>query len=509
MGIAGAYRRFMELYPNLSDALKVLEDNDKLFLYFDYNGCIHPCAAKVIDRYVKTEHINRKQIEEEIFIELKRHTLEIINKLNPLFVMFAIDGVAPRAKMEQQRERRYKSVIEKRDRRKIFDTNSISPGTPFMRKLTIELNKFIKEELKPKNIKCLFLDHTKVGEGEHKIIQFIKNFKHNKKVNHVIYGLDADLIMLSLTTTLDNIYLLREKQVFEHKKERQNKKEVGQLKDNMELNYNLLPICKFKNHYWKDINVDFKFSTIISKEDFFRDFVFMWFLLGNDFLPHLKIVNVYNNGFEILLAKYLEQLKIHKKTLLDSKFKINQSLLLEMLREINENEEKYISNNNKAKYDKVIQYHKHGWKGRYYNYYLKRENSADKIQEISKNYCDILKWTTLYYFNKEGTENWSMYYKFPCAPCFSDLYEYLSNNNINDIEIPKDKPYTQNQQLMIILPPQSAFLIPRKFNHLMFGKLQSFYPKRIKLDRVDKLRNYMAAPILPEIDDLVIKQMVR
>lgn len=505
MGIAGAYRRFMELYPNLSNALKVLEKNDKIFLYFDFNGCIHPCVAKVIDKYVKFEHVNRKQIEKEIFIELKRHTLEIITKINPLFVMIAIDGVAPRAKMEQQRERRYKSIIEKKDRRKIFDTNSISPGTPFMRKLTIEMNGFIAKELKSRDIKCLFLDHTIVGEGEHKIIQFIKKFEHNKEVNHVIYGLDADLIMLSLTTNLDNIYLLREKQIFEHKRE--NNKEKMDNVDNMDKNYNLFPIRKFRDHYWNDINIKFDFSTIITKENFFKDFVFMWFLLGNDFLPHLKIANVYNNGFEMILEKYLEQIKIHKTPLLDAEFKINKSLLLEMLKDIHENEESYISKNNKIKYDKVIKYNKCGWKERYYKYYLNTNNS-DKIQELSKNYCDILKWTTLYYFNKSGTENWSMFYKYPCAPCFSDLYAYISNNEIN-VDIPKDLPYTQNQQLMIILPPQSAFLIPRKINHLMFGKLKHFYPKYFKIDRVDKLRNWMANPILPEIIDSDIKQYVK
>ena len=135
MGIPGIFRKLMEQYPNMEDALKVLENNNKIFLYMDFNGCIHPCVGKVIDRHLNNKKVDRQQIETEIFIELKRHTLELIEKIKPSFVMISVDGVAPRAKMEQQRTRRYKSIVEKKDRRHIFDTNAISPGTPFMLKL--------------------------------------------------------------------------------------------------------------------------------------------------------------------------------------------------------------------------------------------------------------------------------------------------------------------------------------------------------------------------------------
>ena len=55
-------------------------------------------------------------------------------------IYIAIDGPAPRMKMEQQRQRRLKSSKEK----KIWDTNQITPGTPFMERL----NNFLEKEMK-------------------------------------------------------------------------------------------------------------------------------------------------------------------------------------------------------------------------------------------------------------------------------------------------------------------------------------------------------------------------
>ncbi len=505
----------MEQYPNMEDALKVLENDSKIFLYMDFNGCIHPCVAKIIDRHLNKKQVDKQQVEKEIFIELKRHTLELIEKIKPSFVMISVDGVAPRAKMEQQRTRRYKSIIEKKQRRHVFDTNAISPGTPFMLKLTEEMKDFIKQELIPRKVRTLFLDHSKAGEGEHKIIQFIKDFKHSDKVTHIIYGLDADLIMLSLTTGLNNIYLLREKQLFQLKAEDDKKKwndkgrkTDNQIEDKMEKVYSYVSIGKFRTFFWNDVNKDFNFSDLITQEQFFRDFVFVCFMIGNDFLPHLKVINIYNDGVDLLLEKYLEQLKITKTPLLSEDLTINQEMLLGMMKDLNDNEDMYVNKNNKRGKDKVIQYYNKGWKNRYYNYYFYGQYDNNDIHNVCKNYCEILKWTTEYYFQRK-TANWSMYYHFSCAPCFSDLYTYLQNNNINDIQIPHNKPYTPHQQLMIILPPQSAQLIPKKYHYIMLGRYKKYYPRHFEIDRVDKLMRWMAEPVLPEMCDQMILDLVQ
>ena len=237
-----------------------------------------------------------------------------------------------------------------------------------------------------------------------------------------------------------------------------------------------------------------------------KDFVFLCYFAGNDFLDHLKVINIHRDGIELMIEKYLEQIKKLQKPLLNEKYEINMKLLLGMFKEIYENEEKYIDKNNKKSQDKIVKYYNHGWKHRYYEYYFYGPYTQENINDMCKNYCEMLKWVTQYYFN--GTQNWSWYYQYDCPPCFSDLYEYLQKNDINKIFIPKDKPYTMNQQLMIILPPQSSFLIPKKYNQLMFGKLRHYYPRRFELDRVDKHARYQWKPMLPSIDDDILKSYV-
>ena len=72
---------------------------------------------------------------------------KIIDQVKPTKLIYmSIDGVAPRAKMEQQRLRRFKSIKEKKMKKDIlnkyniesinFDTNCITPGTIFMYKLS-------------------------------------------------------------------------------------------------------------------------------------------------------------------------------------------------------------------------------------------------------------------------------------------------------------------------------------------------------------------------------------
>ena len=233
MGIPGYFSRYAIKFPN-TIIKKKIELIDALFL--DFNCAIHPCCRK----FAKEQYThNRKEICEKYMIdECLSHLIKLIKYSSPTrLVYLAIDGVAPRAKMVQQRNRRFKSIKEKQldneilkkcsnnnqtdketdkenEESELWDTNSISPGTVFMAKLADALKKYFKESNEPylEQLTIIISDSNEPGEGEHKILEYIKTHQHQitPKYNIAIYGLDADLIMLSMVSHINRIYLLRE-----------------------------------------------------------------------------------------------------------------------------------------------------------------------------------------------------------------------------------------------------------------------------------------------------------
>lgn len=165
----------------------------------------------------------------------------------------AVDGVAPRAKMNQQRSRRFRTAKEAKEVRekaeakgeklpaeRAFDSNCITPGawpmpmllclhssqcfsgTLFMTKLSEQLryfvNKKITEDANWRDIQVVLSGHEVPGEGEHKIMEYIRLSRaqpdYNPNVRHCLYGLDADLIMLGLLSHDPHFCLLREEVKF-------------------------------------------------------------------------------------------------------------------------------------------------------------------------------------------------------------------------------------------------------------------------------------------------------
>ncbi|KAH8027558.1 hypothetical protein HPB51_007108 [Rhipicephalus microplus] len=120
-------------------------------LYLDMNGIIHVCSLpNDDDPYFR----NR---EERIFSYIFNYIDFVFRMIKPkkTFSM-AVDGVAPRAKMNKQRGRTFKYAKEAQAQEKEarkrgevlpteerFDFNCISPGTEFMARLQDQLEQFV------------------------------------------------------------------------------------------------------------------------------------------------------------------------------------------------------------------------------------------------------------------------------------------------------------------------------------------------------------------------------
>ncbi|KAF9778851.1 exonuclease II [Thelephora terrestris] len=262
--------------------------------------------------------------EEQIFTSIFSYVDHLFGKIKPKKLFFmAVDGVAPRAKMNQQRSRRFKTAKEAREVRekaerkgeklpdeRAFDSNCITPGTVFMAKLSEQLkyfvNKKISEDSNWRECQVILSGHEVPGEGEHKIMEYIRKSRaqpdYNPNVRHCLYGLDADLIMLGLLSHDPHFCLLREEVKFGPARKKHN----AGLES---INFYLLHLTLMREY----LDLEFReIETILpfdySLERVIDDFILLAVFVGNDFLPHLPDVHIHENGLERLFEIYKQVL---------------------------------------------------------------------------------------------------------------------------------------------------------------------------------------------------------
>ena len=241
----------------------------------------------------------------------------------------AIDGVAPRAKLNQQRSRRFRSAKDMAEATKdmpktqqnedgststgVFDSNCITPGTEFMIKVSQTIQYFIRKKIKEdplwRGLKVIFSGPEVPGEGEHKIMEHIRLMKqqpgYQPNTRHCIYGQDADLIMLALVTHEPHFTILREVIDFGAGFQ-QNRNALQTVKKfTKESDFQLLHISVLREYLQIEFCKDY--PPEISLEHTIDDFVFMTFLVGNDFLPHLNTLDIADGAFDLLFTVYKEQ----------------------------------------------------------------------------------------------------------------------------------------------------------------------------------------------------------
>lgn len=220
--------------------------------------------------------------------------------------------------------------------KKAFDSNSITPGTPFMDILAASLRYWCSYKLNTDpawaKVKVIISDATVPGEGEHKIMDFVRSQRcspdHDPNTRHVIYGLDADLIMLGLATHEPHFRVLREDVFAQNGKprmckicgqkghdERNCRGEAKEKDGEFDEKDNDQPLKPF---IWLHVSilreylaVELDIPSLPFKFDIERaidDWVFMCFFVGNDFLPHLPALEIRENGIETLMAIWRDNL---------------------------------------------------------------------------------------------------------------------------------------------------------------------------------------------------------
>ncbi|KAL7611122.1 hypothetical protein Lser_V15G14085 [Lactuca serriola] len=366
MGVKSFYRWLANKYPKIVvNTVEKTDEQDGTLanpnglefdnLYLDMNGIIHTCFQRehedVLSKHLNTDvlskHLNTPASYEDVFSNMFEYIDSVMMIVRPrklLYLAIDADGVAPRAKMNQQRTRRFRNSkdhetlwkeedrlrtqyeIEGRDvlpqqESEMSDSSIITPGTTFMFELSKQLQAYIHLRISKndawKHLKVILSDANAPGEGEHKIMSFIRLQRtcpgYNPNTRHVFYGQDTDLIMLALATHEVHFSILREN-VFAEGNSRTSHSSVS------------LPAGKPKSlvkkphqfvHVWilrEYINLDLRTKNVPENfeydiERLIDDFIFLSFFGGNDFLPPMPTLEIHEGAIDLLIHVYKQEFK--------------------------------------------------------------------------------------------------------------------------------------------------------------------------------------------------------
>jgi 5'-3' exonuclease len=222
---------------------------------------------------------------ERLFLdEVARYALKVIRQVEPQHgVYIAVDGVAPMAKIRQQRMRRFRGAGSAEQ----WDKNAITPGTAFMAALSRRLQELAAKHSRA-DFQILLSDTEEAGEGEHKIMHFIREGRACGSGALVIYGLDADLIVLSLWTRLT----VQKRQMFLFR-EHVERGEIERDAVGEEV---------FDWFSIDTLDAAIRDSMGCSDDSAVADYCAAMMLLGNDFLPTSMSFRLKEEGHQRLLS---------------------------------------------------------------------------------------------------------------------------------------------------------------------------------------------------------------
>jgi len=521
MGIKHFFIWFRKNFPSclskLKDKERVKVHIDNLML--DLNGILHNSSQKIFKygnfaepkRLLRTSKKDEKTYDkliENVYEDICKSIEELINVVNPKKrLLLMIDGPAPLSKICQQRQRRFRSSLdsENKDSTKSlqFDSCSISPGTKFMTDLAKYLEKYIKDRLyesrKWKKLEIIFSDSNQNGEGEHKLVNYIRQYG-KKGESYCINGLDADLFMLGLSTHCKKFYLIRE-DLYDHS----NK-------------YFIINIGKYHRKLEDKLRWDsdkYKFNSIYS----IKDFVFLSFFAGNDFLPHVPSIEILGNGIDLMITIYksigkqyghltekikgritfrTKPLEIFLSTISDyEKINYEKKLASKVSYFPNELLNK-CSTQNKNTFSVNI----HKYREEYFKEHFR---GLDK-ELVSHQFFDGLDWVLKYY--NQGVPSWNWFYQYQYVPSAFILSKHIKTYRLKTYNI--SIGLNPIEQLLSILPPKSYKLLPSSLQKYMLEEsiLTPYLPKpeEIIIDSTGVRRLWEAVVIIPFIDiDLVQK----
>lgn len=421
---------------------------------------------------------------------------------SPLQVYVALDGVVPYAKIKQQRFRRFKSATLREPG--AWDTNAITPGTTFMASLASELRKTGSK------YGWILSDTEEPGEGEHKVLKWLYNASLSCG-SVVIYGLDADLILLGLLAgerfgEANPIFLLRESQTF------------GKLVRNAG-NAEHAELGFFK---LSELRKTLPGPGIEWTKQNLYDYIFGMSFCGNDFLPTGLSLRIRDEGHSILLSALHDLWKSKKNLVIFdnidiarpspdgllhiSKWFLRQepNLIMSMIKKkmtarhgenaddnlpLIEQAERPLIYTNDSGYSNL----KNDWQSIYTTLALGDTDIECRktcVINFWKGWC----WILDYYQGLPVDLEWVYSNGYP--PSWSDLIEFFSISK-EPIQWTIRTPLKPQEQLALVLPLSSWGLLMKTQYRLLPIRLPQYWPQGFHLETFGKRFGWECEPMIP------------
>ena len=448
MGIPSYFRKIVTSYTHIVRPVLPFNANT---LCFDFNCLIYRCLQSPTLRPFPgyTDPRDAEVWESELLNQVIDTVKGVWRSAgSPPNVYIAVDGVVPMAKIRQQRVRRFKSAWISQQEGVSWDKNAITPGTLFMDKLTSALEALVKKH----GSKWILSSVNEPGEGEHKLLSFLRKTPSLWNSPIVVYGLDADLILLSMIVSEEmgqNVWLMRERQEFESHAESEG--------------YSFLDIGSLK----EKVNVTNSQTCI--------NYVTLMSLMGNDFLPHSLTHKLSDDGHACIMRE-LTTMTETEAWLVNA----NDTLNLPVLKGIasrwasEETERMYrmIEKKQKQAHRGVLQGMnpreglpltwnvekdllqgkrlRDGWREAYWAWMHEHVNR----EQVCAEYVRGVQWILAYYRGKPIDTEWMYPYWIP--PLWSDIAR-ISSLPFDGLK--SSVPPSPQEQLSMVLPLQSWGLV--------------------------------------------------
>ena len=427
-----------------------------------------------------------------------------------------------------------------------------------MERMSIWLKYYVAERLQTsplwKGLKIIYSDSSIPGEGEHKVLDFIRSQRNSEgydpNLSHWIYGADADLIMLGLSTHEPRFYIIREVFVPPHKRRwafcqitghdlndcEAYKRLAATSQDSKPLEnpvlFQYIKIHTLREYLGLELEVKDDVHNDVEKK--IDDFIFLCFFVGNDFLPHLPSFRIRNGAIDLILSIYKHYLP-KMSGYLTNNCKLNMSNIQFLLSEISKVEEDLgqdhqavnvnsrheqrgnrqnreddtpkIEDEVRAFKDKSVSI-RGDWRLSYYQnkFHVEKDDMDDFLAKISKAYLEGINWVYSYYYT--GCPSWEWFYPYHYSPLAVDLARHVKPS----YEFSKGKPYNPMEQLMSVLPKQSSHALPACLRPLLSNPqsdLIDFYPINFSLDLNGFKQAWMGVNLLPIVNENRLLSIVR